>query len=200
MYSKETLWSVLRNGVCVLVAALLGLALVGGGCKDEAQQGAAPKRMALTEADIHELRNECAKAWTKQCVNAVQNGYDMMVQPAVRSEAANQKCEEAICAHDAFCCTTSYDQACVNLNKVVCRQKRTKPASIEDYTRADFDSEVIGELLKEYSKPMSQELCTKPHAGPGCNNRLLQAMVCGYDHFCCANFDQSCADWVIANQ
>ncbi|NUN13918.1 MAG: hypothetical protein HUU55_09835 [Myxococcales bacterium] len=78
-------------------------------------------------------------------------------------------CEECVCAFDAFCCDTAWDDICVGEAGVEC-----------------FDS--CG-----CEGPPVDESCCVPKEVPGCDDADCMNCVCAFDDFCCTTaWDDTC--------
>ena len=77
-------------------------------------------------------------------------------------------CEATVCAADAFCCDSEWDQIC-----------------------ADEAADMCGAMCGGGGAGG----CCDPQDGPGCEDGVCEAIVCGQDPFCCdSQWDQLCAD------
>jgi hypothetical protein len=79
------------------------------------------------------------------------------------------ECCAAICAADAFCCETEWDQICADAANIEC-------------------GDVCG------GPPPKGSDCCVPHKSAGCDDSLCEMLVCTLDPFCCeVQWDELCA-------
>ena len=108
----------------------------------------------------------CGEAGTGDCCEATGTPF-----------CDDQVCCDAICAADAFCCETEWDQMCADMAA----------------KSADCDCGGGGGG-KGCGSPKSGS-CFKPNGSPYCNDAACCETVCLADAFCCdTEWDQICAD------
>ncbi len=77
--------------------------------------------------------------------------------------------ETCVCANDAFCCDTAWDNQCVTLVN-------------------EFDCGVC-------TYPLGEGDCCEENVGAGCDDQAVQDCVCAEDPFCCSvSWDGVCVD------
>ena len=128
---------------------------------------------AWTEACAEQARKLCADA-TPECGDIGAPGCNL-AHPS--PGCSDRDCCDAVCAIDEFCCTTEWDQTCVE--KV--------------YTTAGCERYQFG-----CGSPCAGDCC-KPRETPWCNDAACCEAICNLDIFCCdVQWDDFCAS--SANQ
>ena len=128
-----------------------------------------------------EFANCCALIWDQSCVDQAALLFGMPACGDADSGRCDEvhsnpwcddtKCCEAICLIDPFCCSSSWDDACVQAIYTNC---------------PTFAVECGDECAGS---------CCKEHRNPGCDNAECCAAVCLLDPFCCAtSWDATCAN------
>ena len=129
------------------------------------------------------LRPECCQfAWDAPCVAEVPSACEGCGEPfagnclaAHSSPACNEAvCCEAVCVQDSYCCTTSWDETCVQLAVARCS------------------------LPSNCANPQSRS-CFISSFLPGCIDPICCKFICEtWDQYCCdVRWDAICADEAI---
>lgn len=125
----------------------------------------------------------CATKWDGICVGVAEQRCSSLCGmpdggncflPKLTPACSDRDCCDAVCAVDAFCCTTEWDAACVTLAKGTRRRPGlcTAPKCGEFTTGA----------------------CCSEHDQPACNDQQCCEAVCKRDPFCCdSQWDVTCA-------
>ena len=88
-------------------------------------------------------------------------------------------CCNLICAQDAFCCTTQWDQICANAAAAQCASCQGGGAGCGDPASGD---------------------CCAANTTPYCSDADCCSLICAADAFCCNNqWDQICANAALAS-
>ncbi|MDZ4752981.1 MAG: hypothetical protein SGJ11_00610 [Phycisphaerae bacterium] len=91
---------------------------------------------------------------------------------------ATEPVETCVCALDAYCCETAWDEVCIEIAAAECR------AGCEGIVTCGAPS---------------SGSCLDPHATPFCNDEACCTSICSFDPFCCAvAWDALCASSAAA--
>jgi hypothetical protein len=173
----------------------------------------------------------CETEWDGLCVN---EALDMCgcAAPLTGSCASSHgtpwcndgDCCNAVCAVDAFCCSTAWDGLCVSEAQTICYQCGGAGAgscfaegevACNDLDccnlvcgqdafccSTEWDSLCVDEAI-DLCLPCGgsgKGSCFVPHSGVGCNNEACCVLVCTNDPFCCnVAWDGVCANAAVAN-
>jgi hypothetical protein len=79
------------------------------------------------------------------------------------------QCEDCTCSLDDYCCTTAWDETCVDMATAEC-----------------------GQACGLDGPPLA---CSIPHDTPGCGNGPCESCVCSADDYCCTTaWDETCVE------
>ena len=116
----------------------------------------------------------CEAAWDGLCADEAAElcgglcgplPSDCCTEPSELPGCADPECAALVCAVDAYCCESAWDDICVDMANALCP--------------------VCG--------PVASDCCTEPSALPGCTAFECEAIVCEWDPFCCVvSWDVSC--------
>lgn len=103
--------------------------------------------------------------------------------------------EQCVCAQDAYCCDTLWDETCVELIDAsgcgVCGGSSTGSGAGSTSASSSVSSGTGG------PPPSGNECCTPASGTPGCADPAVQDCVCAADPYCCqVEWDDLCVQIV----
>lgn len=110
---------------------------------------------------------------------------------------SNPDCCAAVCAQDSYCCEVAWDQSCVTRAINLCGAPR---CTIECPPGAVLENEACGADANGGCNVtvVGESSCCRSLEKGGCDNNECQAIVCGYEPFCCQyQWDSYCVRQAI---
>ncbi|MDZ4755376.1 MAG: hypothetical protein SGJ11_12895 [Phycisphaerae bacterium] len=104
----------------------------------------------------------------------------------------NAPCCTSVCAVDPSCCSSGWDQACVNFVASVCERGFCGPVCGDTICEPGETFPACPECEPNGSCPATGDCC-EAHANPGCADEVCCEAVCALDPSCCNNsWDSGC--------
>ena len=110
---------------------------------------------------------------------------------------ADPACQDLVCAEDAFCCDTTWDETCAAIAGAVCAAC-AEPSVCGD--GACTGVETCADCAEDCGVCPEPGDCCHPTEAAGCTDAAVQACVCALDDFCCQlAWDEICVADAMAS-